>query len=266
MTVRDAAVGLERLGFGEDRWRRRLEADAREIERSLPIELRDLHREVVRRAHAAGVRALVLSGSTTRGRRTDISDLDYHLIGPSIEVDGLSRELDLHVLSEDGLRRAIVTGDDFAQWSLRFGWVVFDNGVLQDAIRLIVEQRPWPDVERKRVHASKSVELAGRFVESGDEDAALMQVRTALSLAARARLLAEGIFPLSRAELPGQLEEIGFPAAARALGATIYGGPPLADLAQAVRCGEILLESPPPSAVRAPPRLAAVERAPVVRS
>lgn len=264
--VRDATAGFERLGFDDDRWRARLKADATAIESSLPGELSDLHREVVRRARSTGVSALVLSGSTTRCRRTDISDLDYHVIGPSIEVDGLSRELDMHVLSEQDLRRAIVTGDDFAQWSLRFGWVVFDNGVLQEAVRLIVEQRPWPDVERKRAHASKSMKLAVRFVESGDEDAALLQVRTALSLAARARLLAEGIFPLSRAELPRQLEEIGSPAAARALDATIYGSPSLIELAQAVKCGEVLLESPPPSAAQAPSRLAARAQTPFVRS
>ena len=222
-------------------WHRSLEAAALRVESCLPAKFHDLHGTLVRRARSAGARALILSGSTARGRRTDVSDLDYHLIGPGVETRDLSRELDLHVLSEQKLRSEILAGDDFVQWSVRFGCIVFDDGTVRRALRLITERQPWPSVERKREHAVKSLDLARRFVGTGDEDGAVEQVRTALSLAARARLLGVGVFPLSRAELPGQLEGIGCMKAAHCLAATIYDSPPLSKLAEAVSHGEDLL-------------------------
>jgi hypothetical protein len=169
--------------------------------------------------------------------------LDYHLVGATIDTDDLSRELDLHVLTSEKLRQRLLAGDDFVQWSLRFGCIVFDAGVLRDALQLISERRLWPDVDRKAQHARKSLDLAGRFVDTGDEDGALVQVRTALSLAARARLLSAGVFPLSRAELPAQLETLGLEEAADALTSTIYGMPTLDGLRQGVRLGEEMLRS-----------------------
>lgn len=127
----------------------------------------------------------------------------------------------LHVLSEYELESELLGGDDFVQWSLRFRAIVFDDGTVRRAPGLLFDRQPWPNVDRKRAHATRSLDLAHRFIATGDEEGALEQVRTALSLAARARLLAEGMFPLSRAELPAQLEAIGCPDAAQALAATI---------------------------------------------
>jgi hypothetical protein len=233
---------LDHLGLSTDAWERRLRADRELIERLLPDALRELHRVVVAHAQQVGARALILSGSTARGRRTEISDLDYHLVGNKIATRDLSFELDLHVLSAEALRTEILDGDDFIQWSLRFGRIAFDDGTLLEAIRLMAEHRPWPDIERKRNHATKSLELARRVVESGDQDGALVQVRTGLSLAARAYLLSKGEFPMSRAELPGQLRGAGQTTAARALQACIRGDPPLEVLGAAVREGAGLLE------------------------
>jgi hypothetical protein len=240
MTVRDMATGVGDASTHET-WARRLDDDRLAIQRGVHPKLRQLHDVVVSRAYAAGARGLILSGSTARFRRTEISDLDYHLVGPRIVTRDLSAQLDLHVLSEGELEAAILGGDDFVQWSLRFGLVVFDDGVLRRALQLMAEHRPWPDVERKLRHAAKSVDLARRFVATGDEDGALEQVRTALSLAARARLLSAGTFPLSRAELPEQLEALGFHEAGDALTATIVGPMSLEDLAAAVgHCEELL--------------------------
>lgn len=235
-------------------WARRLTLNAARIDDRLPVGLRELHAEVVDRARGGGALGLVLSGSTARGRRTEISDLDYHLIGAAIDTDDLSGELDLHVLTLGTLRQRLLAGDDFIQWSLRFGCVVFDSGVLRDALRLISERQLWPDADRKLQHARKSLELARRFVETGDEDGALVQVRAALSLAARARLLAVGVFPLSRAELPAQLEMLGLRGVADALTATIYDAPTLDALRQGLRDGEEMLQSIARSSL-APPRL-----------
>lgn len=222
-------------------WHRKLESDADQIERCLPHEVRALHGAVVERARSGATQALILSGSTARRQRTETSDLDYHLVGPTIETNDLSRELDLHVLSEQKLESELLAGDDFVQWSLRFGAVVFDDGAVRCALRLLAERQLWPNFDRKRAHAAKSLELAHRFVATGDKDGALEQVRTALSLAARARLLREGVFPLSRAELPWQLDAIECAEAAKALAETIYASPSLRQLARAVRHGDELI-------------------------
>ena len=205
------------------------------------MRLRSLHEAVVARARAADANALILSGSTARGRRTGISDLDYHLVGPRPRIDDLAHELDLHVLSRDKLEAEILAGDDFVQWSLRFGRVVFDDGTVREALRLIAERRPWPDVERKRRHAAKSLEFAGRVVETGDEDGALVQVRTALSLVARAFLLSHGTFPMTRADLPRQMADLGELGFSGALQASIDGHPSLEELAGAVDEGAVVL-------------------------
>jgi hypothetical protein len=226
------------------RWEEKLAFDALRIKAFLPAELRPLHRAVASRARKADASALVLTGSTARGRRTEISDLDYHCVGPSFDVEDLSRELDLHFLTAGGLHERIEQGDDFIQWSLRFGLVVFDRGALREASETIATERPWPDVSRKRAHAEKSLALARRFVEAEDQDGAVEQVRTALSLSARAYLLSAGVFPLSRAELPSQLRASGQAAAGDALEATILGWPSLTELqATCTRTDALLRDS-----------------------
>ena len=239
------AIGSEaptRWPLDEASWRDRLRRDAAAIGTYLPAELRSLHRAVVTRTRAAGAAGLILTGSTARGRRTAISDVDYHLVGPKIATHDLSLALDLHVLSAAGLEEAILSGDDFVQWSLRFGHIVLDDGVLREGLRTIVERRPWPDPERKRLHAAKSLELAGRVVATGDVDGGVEQVRTALSLAARAFLLAAGTFPLSRAELPDQLAAVGHETAGQFLRSTITGELTMDELAAAVGAAQDLLD------------------------
>ena len=221
MRTHDILIGLDDHHTPE-RWTRRLERDAGEIARRLPPELLELHSTVVHRAYDAGAHGLILSGSTARSRRTPISDLDYHLIGPRLFTRDLSSQLDLHTLTPAELDAHVLAGDDFVQWSLRFGLIVFDDGHLRRAATLIATSRPWPDADRKRQHAAKSVDLARRMVASGDHDAAHEQVRTALSLAARAKLLAAGIFPGARDELPQQLAELGLYRVGAALSSTIH--------------------------------------------
>lgn len=244
MSAPDAIVDPFIAWADDDAWLRKLDSDGDWVEHVLPVELWELHEVVVDRTQQSDAQALILSGSTARGCRTEISDLDYHLVGQGIETRDLSLELDVHVLSEEKLNSDLLAGDDFVQWSLRFGSVVLDKGPVRRGLRLIAERKPWPDPQRKRAHAVKSLGLARRFVGTEDEDGALVQVRTALSLAARARLLSEGIFPLARAELPAQLDAIRCSEAARDLAVTIYGSPPLAELSAIIQRAEELLAAP----------------------
>jgi hypothetical protein len=98
----------------------------------VPEGLRMLHDVVTVRAREAGAQAVLLTGSTARGTRTAISDLDYHLVGEPIATNDLSNELDLHVVSATLLTSRLWEGDDFTQWSLRFGCVVFDEGIVRE--------------------------------------------------------------------------------------------------------------------------------------
>ncbi|MGH2941423.1 MAG: hypothetical protein ACRDLN_01415 [Solirubrobacteraceae bacterium] len=241
MRARDILIGLD-AHHTREAWTHRLQRDAREITGRLPPELLELHRAVVNRAREATANGLILSGSTARSRRTAISDLDYHLIGPQLSTRDLSSQLDLHTLTPTELDAHILGGDDFVQWSLRFGLIIFDDDHLRRAAALIASSKPWPDADRKRQHAAKSVDLARRMVASGDQDAALEQTRTALSLAARARLLRAGVFPGARDELAEQLAKLGLHEAGEALASTIHNVTvPLAELALAVDLCDVLI-------------------------
>lgn len=241
MNVAIASANSAGVWASDEAWQQKLMEDALAITGLLPSSLVRLHEVVVERAHSSSAHGLILSGSTARGARTEISDLDYHLVGSELHTADLSLELDIHALSPKKLRTEILLGDDFVQWSLRFGRIVFDDGTARSALQLIDQRQLWPNSERKRVHAAKSLALAKRFVATGDADGALDQVRAALSLAARAHLLRVGVFPLSRSELPSQLRMVGHEDAGLVLQETIRETPPLSALERAVAVGEGLI-------------------------
>jgi hypothetical protein len=237
-------------------WSAWLSTDADLIQELLPATLHVAHNAVESRAREAGAQALLLTGSTARRTRTPSSDVDYHLIGEPIAVDGLPEELDIHVVSPSRLRARLFEGDDFTHWSLRFGCLVFDTGIIRESKGLIAEQELWPDPLRKWQQAQKSLGIARAMVASGDHEAAVEQVRTALTLAARWRLLADRRFPLSRPEIPAQLEDLGYKTLAGDLRATIVEAPQPTRLAQSVEATIALLGTSDESATNARPHAA----------
>jgi len=104
---------------------------------------------VVERSLALGASAVALTGSTARRRRTAISDLDYHVIGRRPDVSDLPAEVDIVATAAERFRDRLLEGDDFAQWTLRFGCVLYDAGPMRDGVRLILEANLWPDAQRK---------------------------------------------------------------------------------------------------------------------
>jgi hypothetical protein len=216
---------------------------AAEVRLLVPPRLRVAHDLVCTRAREAHAEALLLTGSTARGSRTSISDLDYHIIGMAIPHDDLPADLDIHVVSSAAARTRLEEGDDFTQWSLRFGRVIFDNGIVKDSLLLIERHGLWPDVSRKADQSIKSLRIAVAMVQSGDQEAAVEQTRTALTLAARWQLLSAHCFPLSRAELPEQLNEVGLSDLAAGLAATIAGYPQLEELAAFLDVVQRLVET-----------------------
>ncbi|HEY6768900.1 MAG TPA: HEPN domain-containing protein [Candidatus Sulfotelmatobacter sp.] len=67
----------------------------------------------------------------------------------------------------------------------------------------------WPDWRKKIRHAARRLTLAATLLETGDLEAAAEEMLYAVSHTARAVLLKNGIFPLSRPEIIGQLRDSG---------------------------------------------------------
>jgi predicted nucleotidyltransferase len=223
-------------------WADRLRADRERATRNQTRELLAITATVEKRCHALEAAALILSGSTARGRRTDVSDLDYHVIGARPRVTDLPAEIDLYSDDVVGFARKLHAGDDFVHWSVWYGCVLFDSGVVRTAASDVGAHDLWPSAERKLGQARRALDFAARMVDSGDDDAALEQVREALSLIARWWLLAQDVFPLARDELSGQLSALGQPTLARGLHRSIHERLSLSELRAALASGRSLTE------------------------
>lgn len=218
-----------------DRWEDRLREDRARAARFQSRQSRAVTAEVLRRAVDAGAHALALTGSTARGHRTAISDLDFHLVGPRPDLRGLSGDVDLVADSRQRLQRRLAEGDDFIQWTVRLGCVLHDpNRIFQNAQHRIEAEGLWPDPQRKYERAEALGQLAERVMSVGDRDATQEHVRAALTSLARGLLLANAIFPLARDELAAQLRELGFGTTAEWLHRSIHEVLSLAELSVAV--------------------------------
>jgi hypothetical protein len=223
-------------------WNARLAADrARAASNQTPAQ-RKITATLVERAWASGAEALALTGSTARDRRTAISDLDFHIVGVRPAYDDLPEEIDIVVIDRHGLWRKLREGDDYVQWTLRYGCILFDRtGIFRAALQAMREERIWPDTTRKRTRLPAHVDHARRLFAMGDRDAAHEQIRAALTAAGRAELLDAGIFPLARRELPAQLRAIGMRPVGDALEMVIHAQPHAADLLACVSILEDLV-------------------------
>lgn len=214
-----------------DAWAARLRFDRERAASHQSAELAAITEVAIGRAHGAGAAAMVLSGSTARGRRTGVSDVDYHVIGAtSLGVTDLPADIDLYADDVDRFWAKLRKGDDFAHWSVWYGCVLFDSGVIREAATYVAEQDAWPGPDRKLRQARNALDFAEQVAESGDYGAALEQTRGALSLVARWGLLSSGVFPLARDELPEQLEQLGQARLAADLRRSIRERPSLDDL------------------------------------
>jgi hypothetical protein len=234
LAPRRGALGRMAPG-NRDVWAERLSFDRERAARNQSGDLAAITKAVRERAQAAGAEAVVLSGSTARGHRTRVSDLDYHVVGvSSLRVADLPGDIDLYADDVDRFWAKLRQGDDFAHWSVWYGCVLFDYGVMREAAAFVAERNAWPDPERKLRQARSSLDFAGQIAESGDYGAGLEQTRGALSLVARWVLLSNDVFPLARDEMPAQLEELGWARLARDLGRSIRERPSAEDLSAAI--------------------------------
>jgi hypothetical protein len=237
--------GLAELNAGERTvWEERLRFDRERAARYQSSELAAITKAVVERAKAADAEAVVLSGSTARGHRTDVSDLDYHVVGASsLLVADLPADIDLYADGVDRFWGKLREGDDFAHWSVWYGCVLCDSGVMREAAAFVSGRNAWPDAERKLRQARGSLDFAAEIAESGDYGAALEQTRGALSLAARWVLLSHDAFPLARDEMPAQLDALGRARLARDLRRSIRERPPTRDLQAAIAHAQAIVNA-----------------------
>jgi hypothetical protein len=202
-------------------WARRMREDRDRAERSQTPAQQAITATVMRRAIALGASGFALTGSTARKRRTAISDLDYHVIGRRPDVSDLPGDVDVVATSAVRFRSRLIEGDDFIQWTLRCGCILYDAGAMRNGVRLVVERDLWPSGRRKLESLAMHRAEVERLIQMGDQSAAHEQLRAMLTTAARGLLLQARVFPLARKELPAQLERAGYVALAGALHRTV---------------------------------------------
>jgi hypothetical protein len=118
----------------------------------------------VRRAVEAGARAVSLTGSTARDRRTETSDLDHHVVGTRFKTSDLPGDVDLYVRDADRFWAKLRAGDDFVQWTLRFGCILLDDGIFRAGLRVIANEQIWPDPRVKIRRLPEMRRLAERLI------------------------------------------------------------------------------------------------------
>jgi hypothetical protein len=211
----------------EPAWEEKVARDRQLADRIQSPAQRAITSVLIERARASGAQAFALTGSTARGRRTAVSDLDYHVVGVRPRHDDLPDEVDIYAGDAHRFWKKLRSGDDFVQWTLRHGCVLFDTGIFRAGLEAIARENIWPDPRVQLDRLPDLRRLATRLIEMGDRDAAQEQVRAALTSAARALLLQAGVFPLARSEIPDQLADAGDQMLAEALARAIHQDPSL---------------------------------------
>jgi predicted nucleotidyltransferase len=229
MQIKEAAAWRS-----NDAWERKLAADVSRAHSNLTERIDQTTDIVLKRARALGAQSVILTGSTVRGRRTTISDLDYLIVGDRPRVTDLAEDVDIHVASPERFFERLRCGDSFTHWTVDHGCVLWDSGVFREGLIASIEEDLSPDPDRLRTQFDRALRIAERVIESGDDDASLVETRSAVSLGARWWLLAQGTSPLARSELPAQLRAVGDSALASCLVGLIWSQPSLDDLRLAV--------------------------------
>lgn len=152
---------------------------------------------------------IVLIGSAARGEATERSDVDFLVVWPEERTFKIRPSLDSHVHQETRGRflERLSQNEDFPAWALRYGVPIRDpDGWWSEQVKQEERNPHWPDWRAKIVHGAKRLRMAAMALEDDDSEAAAEELLFAASHAARAVLLKSGVFPLSRPELPSQLE------------------------------------------------------------
>lgn len=235
-----SSVKLTDLASFDTQWSARLGEDrARAASLQAPSQLAT--ETILKRALAVGAEAVVLTGSTVRSRRTPASDLDFMIVGELPALHDVHEDIDVYAASAKAFWERLLAGDDYIQWTLRFGWILHDQGILRDSALHIQNSGLKPSADRKLAQAQRGMALAWLVLESGDVDAAREQCCSALTTVGRWLLIANGALPLCRDELADQLLALGLDGLAAVLHDLIHGAPSSDELRSGLELGEQLV-------------------------
>ncbi len=154
---------------------------------------------------------VVLIGSSARGTTHGGSDVDVLVIHEDDRRIKLDRPGDIHLQQDSRSRflQRLEKGDDYPGWALRFGIPISaPDGWWDKQVAAERENPHWPDYRPKVDHAKKRILTSRQLLDVGDVYAASEELMLAASHVARAVLLKNGEFPLSRMELPSQVGDI----------------------------------------------------------
>lgn len=167
---------------------------------------------VTRAANDSRVAAIVGVGSAVRvGVKSGDIDLLMFVTDP-LERGPIRPplEVDLRIYSAAEAESKICKGHDYLVWAIRYGVIIHEkNRFWSTIVSHFASRLPLPSAEIARERAKKASKHLQILSEIGDKGAALEQAVSMLTHLARAKLIEAGIYPASRPELPGQLEDIG---------------------------------------------------------
>lgn len=154
---------------------------------------------------------VVLIGSCARGVANNRSDIDLLIVHKDEQEIRAEQLGDIHLQQYNRIKflSRLSKGDDYPSWALRFGRPLLDpDGWWAKQVAMESKSPHWPDWRPKIAHAKKRLNMATELIEVGDMEAASEELMFAASHVARATLIKYGVFPLSRPELPSQLEDV----------------------------------------------------------
>ena len=190
---------------------------------------------------------IVLMGSSAREITHERSDVDILVI--LADDDGadcrivLDRpgNIDLQQDTRSRFLNRLEKGDDYPAWALRFGVPISDpGGWWEERVKAESCDPHWPDWRLKINQARRKLKISQHLLEIRDLSAASEELMYAASHIARAILIKQGRFPLSRMELPSQLQSMS-PNIATFLSNLIKGGGFGLD-SEELHCGQALLQ------------------------
>lgn len=154
---------------------------------------------------------VILIGSAARNRQTSRSDTDLLVITRNnLPKWRVPINLHLHIETRQNFLNKLKCGDDFQAWAIRYGKTVFDPSKWWDFIKSNPDYYVWPNWKKKMEHAIKRYNVAVKLIEDEDFDAAEEEYLMTTSHIARALLLKDKVFPLSRPEIVEQLRLQGY--------------------------------------------------------
>jgi len=120
------AAGVTTQAVVDVEWTARLQEDRRRAAKLQTRSQRQATETLLQRALALGAEAVALTGSTVRDQRTATSDLDLMVVGKRPDLGGIQEDVDVYATSTNAFWKRLLAGDDYIQWTLRFGCILHE--------------------------------------------------------------------------------------------------------------------------------------------